>query len=101
MFLTNCLYRWAQVGQQQPVRNFMQALTWANWQQACIGPLSENELPCNAAAWVYIGSWDGCWEMLAMAHAFNELPLPMGLSWPTAACKKCHESPHIGPLSLQ
>ena len=43
--------------------------------------------------------WDGCQEMLAMAHAFNELPLPMGLSWPTAAYNKCHVSPCMGQLA--
>ena len=47
------------------------------------------------------GQQDGCHEMLAMAHVLNELPLPMGSSRTTAACKKCHASPRIGPLTPQ
>ena len=50
--------------------------------------------------WAYKGSWDGCWEMLAMAHAFNKLPLLTGSSWPIAACMKCNVSPHMGQLAV-
>ena len=45
---------------------------------------ARNQLPHKAAVWAYIGSWDGCREMLAMAHAPDALLLPTGSSWPTA-----------------
>ena len=70
----------------------MQALTFAH--QAC------NELLPKTATWAYMGSQDSCCEMLAMAHIFNELPLLIGSSWPTAACKKCHVSPRMGQLVM-
>jgi len=40
---------------------------------------AHNQLPHKAAVWAYIGSWDGCWEMLALARVFLEITLTDGL----------------------
>jgi len=40
---------------------------------------AHNQLLHKAAVWAYIGSWDGCREMLALACVFLEITLTNGL----------------------